>query len=111
MVECFTGDQRAVCSSLTGITALCSCARHINPSLVLVQPRETRPDVTERWLTGMSNQTNKQTGTLANGEDPDEICHLRLHFICIGFVCSDNKQSSGTEMYHFINLLTGLQNT
>ena len=39
-------------SSLTGVTALCPCARHINPSLVLVQPRKTRPDVIERLLTG-----------------------------------------------------------
>ena len=28
-------------------------ARHINPSLVLVQPRKIRPDITERLLTGM----------------------------------------------------------
>ena len=27
-------------------------ARHINPSLVLVQPRKTCPDLTERLLTG-----------------------------------------------------------
>ena len=30
-------------SSLTGITALCHWTRHINPSLVLVHPRKTRP--------------------------------------------------------------------
>ena len=36
-------------------------ARHINPSLVLVQPRKTRPYITERLLMGRkeSNQTNK----------------------------------------------------
>ena len=36
-------------------------ARHINPSLVLVQPRKTRPFITERLLMGCkgSNQTNK----------------------------------------------------
>ena len=38
-------------------------ARHINPSLVLVQPRKTRPYITDRLLMGRkeSNQTNKQT--------------------------------------------------
>ena len=43
-------------------TALCQ-ARHINPSLVLAQPRKTRPYITERLLMGRkeSNQTNKQT--------------------------------------------------
>ena len=47
-------------SSLTGATALCPWARHINPSLVLVQPRKTRPFITERLLMGHkeSNQTN-----------------------------------------------------
>ena len=48
--------------SLIGITALCPWARHINPSLVLVQPRKTRPFITERLLNGRleSNKTNKQ---------------------------------------------------
>ena len=40
-------------------------ARHINPSLVLVQPRKTRPCLTERLLMGRkgSNQTNSQTNS------------------------------------------------
>ena len=38
--------------SLTGVTALCPRARHIEPSLVLVQPRKTSPDVTEILLSG-----------------------------------------------------------
>ena len=48
-------------SSLTGVTALCPWARHINPSLVLDQPRKTRPYITERLLMALkeSNQTNK----------------------------------------------------
>ena len=38
-------------------------SKNINPSLVLVQPRKTRPYITERLLMGCkeSNQTNKQT--------------------------------------------------
>ena len=52
VLECLTRDWRATGSSLTDVTALCPWARHINPSLVLVQPRETRPDITQRLLTG-----------------------------------------------------------
>ena len=40
-----------------------SLSKNINPSLVLVQPRKTRPFITERLLMGRkeSIQTNKQT--------------------------------------------------
>ena len=60
MVECLTRDREAADSSLTGITALCHSARHINPSLVLVQPLKTRSYITERFLMGRkeSIQTN-----------------------------------------------------
>ena len=39
-----------------------SLSKNINPSLVLVQPRKTRPYITERLLMGRkeSNQTSKQ---------------------------------------------------
>ena len=65
VVECLTQDRRAAGSSLTGITALCPWARHINPSLVLVPPRKTHPFITERLLMGHiePNQTNKQSST------------------------------------------------
>ena len=37
-----------------------SLSKNINPGLVLVQPRKTRPFITERLLMGKeSNQTNK----------------------------------------------------
>ena len=59
VVECLTRDPGAAGSSVTGGTALCPSARHINPSLVLVQPRKTRPFIAERLLMGRkwSNQT------------------------------------------------------
>ena len=60
MVECLTRDREAAGSSLTGVTALWSLSEdHIYPSLVLVQPRKTRPCLTERLLMGCkeSNQT------------------------------------------------------
>ena len=52
VVECLTRDRRAVGSSLTGVTALLSLSKNINPSLVLVQPRKTCPFITERVLMG-----------------------------------------------------------
>ena len=39
VVECLTREQGAAGSSHTSVTALCPLAIHINPSLVLVQPR------------------------------------------------------------------------
>ena len=57
-----------VCWSFTGVTALCPWARHIDPSLVLVQPRKTCPFITEGLLMGRkeSNQTNKSMLKLSN---------------------------------------------
>ena len=83
MVECLTRDGEAAGSSLTRVTVLCPWARHINPSLVLVQPRKTRPYIFERLLMGPkeSNQTNKQiywkplNWCFTSGEDPDEMPH------------------------------------
>ena len=56
MVECLTRDRRAVGSSLTGVTALWFLS-----NLVLVQPRKTRPCLTERVLMGRKelNKKNK----------------------------------------------------
>ena len=47
--------------SLKDVTSLCPWARHINPSLGLVQPRKTRPFIIESLLMGGkgSNQTNQ----------------------------------------------------
>ena len=44
-----------------------SLSKNINPSLVLVQPRKTRPFITERLLMGCkeSNQTNKKHPSLS----------------------------------------------
>ena len=56
MVECLNLDWGAAGSSLNGITALCPWARHINPSLILVQPRKNRPYITERLGLKESNQ-------------------------------------------------------
>ena len=53
-------------------------ARHIYPSLVLVQPRKTRPCLTERLLMGRkeSNQTNKTRTRML-----DSIYHMTLRLL------------------------------
>ena len=84
-----------------------SLSKNINPSLVLVQPRKTRPYMTERLLIGRkkSNKTNQQSHTkilntllflfskkivviragiylmlvrIANREDPDQIASAEV---------------------------------
>ena len=57
VIECLTRDWRAAGLSLNSVTALCPW--HINPSLVLVQPRKTHPDVTERLGCKESNVTKQ----------------------------------------------------
>ena len=84
MVECLTRNRGAAGSSLTGVTALCPRARHINPSLVLVQPRKTGPYITEGLLIGRkdSNQTKQsviserfQTSLNKDTRAVSNICH------------------------------------
>ena len=50
-----------------------SLSKNISPSLVLVQPRKTRPFITERLLMGRkeSNQTNKQNQEAAGSSLTD----------------------------------------
>ena len=59
VVECLTQGRRAMGLSLAGVTASCPWARHIYPSLILVQPRKTLPFITERLLMGCK-ESNKQ---------------------------------------------------
>ena len=51
-------------------------SKNINPSLVLVQPRKTRPFITERLLMG-SKESNKQT----NGQKVKVLLHKYYHFV------------------------------
>ena len=73
-----------------------SLSKNINPSLVLVQPRKTRPFITERLLMGCkeSNQTKQnKTKTSNRGSEAhwvDELDHLinlphsEFHDVCTG---------------------------
>ena len=60
VVECMTRDQGLEPHRHHCVVSL---SKNINPSLVLVQPRKTRPFITERLLMGRkeSNQTNNQS--------------------------------------------------
>ena len=80
VVECLTRDGGAAGASLTGVTALCPWAKHINPSLVLVQPRKTRLFITDRLLMGRkeSNQSKQLFQNIFN-----EIEILKRIFISI----------------------------
>ena len=52
-----------------------SLSKNINPSLVLVQPRKTRPFMTERLLMGRkeSKQTNKSIKTYVMGAQKNRL--------------------------------------
>ena len=64
----------SVVECLTGITALYSWARHINHSLVLVQPRKTCPCITERLL--MGHKESKQTNKIGYNKKKKIFCSL-----------------------------------
>ena len=65
-------------SSLTGITALWHWARHINPSLVLIQPRKTRPYITERLL--MEHKKNQIQRDLQHFHFIQHFPRLGIHW-------------------------------
>ena len=71
VVECLTRNWGAPGLILNCITALCPWARHINSSLVLVQPSNTCPYVTEWLLMGRkeSNQTSKLSELVCKTHD------------------------------------------
>ena len=71
-----------------------SLSKNINPSLVLVQPRKTRPFITERLLMGRkeSNQTNR-------------LC-LRINSALVEYCCFRNKLCS--KIKDLINSSRGL---
>ena len=78
MVECLSQDRGAKGSSLTGVTTLCPWARHINPSLELVDPRKTCPYLTERLLMGLkeSNQAKQKSWIQQDKVSGDYMNHV-----------------------------------
>ena len=81
VVECLTRDRGAAGLSLTGVTALCPRARHINPSLVLVQPRKTRPFITEILFMGpKESKKKKNTKWISHYFDSAVTCSKAFSF-------------------------------
>ena len=62
VVECLTGDRRAVGSSLTRRDCFVSLSKNINPSLVLAEPRKTCPFITDILLMGRKESNQKTSG-------------------------------------------------
>ena len=64
MVECLTRDRGGRRFEPHLRHCVVSLSKNINPSLLLVQPRKTRPFITERLLMGRK-ESNKKTKTMA----------------------------------------------
>ena len=93
MVECLTWDRRGRLRASPASVRCGPWARHIYPSLVLVQPRNTRPCLTEKLLMGRkeSNQTNKNCRSRIAGFSRSQL--IRIHTVSLAtykFCC--NKQ-------------------
>ena len=69
-----------------------SLSKNINPSLVLVQPRKTRPFITERLLMGRkeSNQTNKTNDHYHILKIADEVIRSNIRQIWQQFVLRES---------------------
>ena len=107
VVECLTQDRVGRGFEPHRRHCVMSLSKNINPSLVLVQPRNRCPFITERLLMGRkeSNQTKTQllsfapliclcnkVAFLANNMDSDQIALLRS-LIRVRIVCLMKKSS------------------
>ena len=74
----FNQDREAAGSSLTGVIGCGPCARHIYPSLVLVQPRKTCSCLTERLFMGRKESNQTRTKMIQyNVRGPKVVIALR----------------------------------
>ena len=73
VVECLTQDQGPRVPASPASLRCGPCARHIYPSLVLVQPRKTCPCLTERLLMG-----GKESNQTKSGDVLRDISYLEL---------------------------------
>ena len=56
-----------------------SLSKNINPSLVLVQPRTTRPFITERVLMGRKESSHSNKQTVVYCLESGHYCDEKLH--------------------------------
>ena len=97
VVECLTRDRGAVGSSLTGVTALCPWPIHINPSLVLVQPRKTRPYINKRLLMRGKESNQTKPGSLYQAEWKHSLVYKGLTLYLL-VASTDNLQTVLTQI-------------
>ena len=84
-----------------------SLSMNNNPSLVLVQPRKTRPYITERLLMGRkeSNQTKtKQTERTQSsiGRHREKISNSAVLFFSLQFICTKGTITKSCLSHLFI---------
>ena len=86
-LSCRVLDSRLRGPLVRTLTAsLCSWARHINSSWVLVQPRKTRPYIPKRLLMGRKESHQQKTSTCHKANEQfDDLHRIKEHFI--GWVC------------------------
>ena len=63
LVDCLARDRGAAGLEPQRHHCVLSLSKNINPSLVLVQPRRTRPFITERLLIGRKESNKKKKST------------------------------------------------
>ena len=111
LVEYSTQDQGVAGSSFTGGIALCPCAGHFIPSLVLVQPRKTYLCMTEKkmpdWdVKNQIKQTNgfmqmKKNATSAKNRNIDKqylLLKFTEMFLCQN--CTNSAEVSAKQNGH-----------
>ena len=72
-----------------------SWSKNINPSLVLVQPRKTRPFITERLLMGLKESNQTKT----NKQNYEKVYGI-LTFISIINTTSGSNKARKTYTFH-----------
>ena len=82
---------RVLDSRPRGCVALCPWARHINPCLVLVLPRQTRSDITENYWLG------RKESNLTNNAQKQSLYYLSNLFMFLWYhgIISGGSRSKG----------------
>ena len=70
------------------VVSLSRLARHINPCLVLVQPRKTHPDISARLLTGTKRIKSNKPTNLPYLKFSDPLPETHLFFLFGLMVCA-----------------------
>ena len=80
VVECLTRDRGARVRASTASLRCGPSARHIYPSLVLVQPRKTRLCLTERLLMGRKESNRSKCDFVSPSCQTCKSCRFCMYF-------------------------------